>query len=266
MKGSLQRIGAILLRHFYVLRHSRTRLIEIFYWPVVQVILWGFISKSLGQAGVSPLSVALGTFLGAVMLWDFAFRNQIGLSFAYLEEAWSRNLGHLFISPLRPWEWWTAMVLFGGCRAAAGMLASALIAVPLYGFSLFDLGWPLIAFFFNLMVMGWWLGFFIVAFLIRVGMGAESIAWAFSFLLAPISAAYYPVATLPDWLQSMALALPTAHVFEGLRALVQQGRFESGHMFWAFGLNVVYLLLSLAALTWSFNWARKAGTLLRTSE
>lgn len=265
---SWERIHAMLLRYFYILKGSPARIIDIAFWPTIQMVLWGFISQFWAAHQSSgkdnALAYALGTFLGAVILWDMLFRTQIAVFIAYLEEVWARNLGHLFVSPLRPWEWWLSMILFSFFRVGVGMAPAVLFAIPFYGFSIFDLGLPLLFFFFNLMFMGWWLGFFITAVLIRSGPGAEGLAWAFTFLLAPFCAVYYPVSTLPEWLQPVAYALPASHVFEGLRALVQQDSFEISHMINAFLLNVLYLVLSIVMVQAAFSAARRQGTLLQS--
>lgn len=266
MTDSLQRIYAILLRHFYILRSSPARLIEIIYWPTMQMVLWGFVSKFFAVSNASPISYALGTFLGAVILWDMLFRSQLGISMAYLEETWARNLGHLFVSPLRPHEWWASMIFYSIMRTMIGVVPAALLAIPFYGFSIFDLGLPLLFFFINLMIMGWWLGFLITSVLIKVGPGAESISWALTFFLAPFSAVYYPVSILPVWMQHIASALPSAHAFEGLRTLVQKGTVDTHSLLMAFGLNCFYLIISISFLQMSFNNARRNGTLLQTGE
>lgn len=263
---SWQRISAVLLRHLYILRSSPARLIEIIYWPTIQMVLWGFISQFLAAQNMGAAGYALGTFLGAVILWDLLFRTQLGVSLSFMEEIWARNLGHLFVSPLRPMEWWASMMLFSIFRALLGMIPAALMAIPFFGFSIFDLGWAVLLFFFNLMFMGWWLGFFITSVLIRVGPGAESIAWALTFFLAPLSAVYYPVTVLPEWLQYVAHALPASHVFEGLRQLVQDGTLDPQHMVSAFGLNCVYMIVAMVLLQLSFNAARHRGTLLQAGE
>lgn len=263
------RISALLLRHYYILRSSPARVVDIMFWPAVQMILWGFISRFFAaRTGAEPqaLNYALGTLLGAVLLWDLLFRTQIAVFIAYLEEIWARNLGHLFVSPLRPSEWWLSMVAFSFFRVGVGMAPAVLLAIPFYGFSIFDLGLPLLFFFFNLMMMGWWLGFLVISVLVRAGPGAEGLAWAFTFLLSPFCAVYYPVATLPHWLQPVALALPASHVFEGLRALVEQHVFDKGHMLAAFSLNIIYLVISLTLLQAALRSARRAGTLLQTGE
>lgn len=267
MMESFGRIHALLLRYFYILKGSPARIIDIAFWPSIQMILWGFISRFLAverPEGQNALAYALGTFLGAVILWDMLFRTQIAVFIAYLEEVWARNLGHLFVSPLRPWEWWLSMVLFSFFRVAVGIGPAVLLAIPFYGFSLFDLGLPLLFFFFNLMLMGWWLGFFITSVLIRTGPGAEGLAWAFTFMLSPFCAVYYPVSTLPVWLQPVAHALPASHVFEGLRLLVQKGVFDPSQMWSAFLLNIFYLIVSIALLQASFNSARRQGTILQS--
>jgi ABC-2 type transport system permease protein len=279
MTAPLQRVYAVLLRHVYILRGSTARLIEIIYWPTIQMVLWGFISRFFANGGVPAAGgtgtalgaggmgqMAFGTLLGAVLLWDMLFRTQLGVTLSYLEEVWARNLGHLFVSPLRPWEWWAALMMFSILRALTGMLPAALLAIPFYGFSIFHLGLPMLFFFFNIMFMGWWLGFLIMALLLKAGQGAETMAWALTFFLAPFCAVYYPVAALPAWLRPVAHALPASHVFEGLRALVQRQVFEAAEMWTAVALNAGYMVIAITLLQLSFNSARKAGTLLQTGE
>lgn len=269
MNASLSRIYAVWLRHFYILRRSVPRLLEIMYWPSVQMVLWGFVSRffaarSGGDAGA--LDIALGMLLGAVMLWDVLFRTQVGLSIAYLEEVWARNMGHLFVSPLRPREWMASIMLVSLCRALVGAVPAALLAVPFYGFSIFDMGLPLLLFFFNLVVMGWWLGLLITALLVKAGPGAESLAWMTTFALAPFCAVYYPPDVLPLWMQHVGQLLPATHVFQGLRALVDGGVFVPAYMWQAMGLNALYLLAGMGVLGWALNDARRQGTLLQAGE
>lgn len=269
MTAALSRIYAVWLRHYYILSRSIPRLLEIMYWPSVQMILWGFVSRFFAARGggdMTTLDVALGTLLGAVMLWDVLFRTQVGLSIAYLEEIWARNMGHLFVSPLRPAEWMASIMLVSLCRSLIGALPAALLAVPFYGFSVFDMGLPLLFFFFNLVIMGWWLGLLITALLVKAGPGAESLAWMTTFALAPFCAVYYTPDVLPMWMQTVGHALPAFHVFEGLRGLTMQGVFNAAPMWTAFGLNLLYLLIGGAVLGWALNNARRHGTLLQAGE
>jgi ABC-2 type transport system permease protein len=209
---------------------------------------------------------AFGVLIAAVLLWDVLFRGQLGLSMSFLEEIWARNLGHLFVSPLRPYEWILSLIAMSFVRVLIGVVPATLLAIPLYHYSVFGLGLPLLAFFVNLLVMGWALGLMICALILRHGQGAESIAWLAVFVLAPISAVYYPVTVLPAALQYVALALPSAHVFEGMRAVMFEHVFRWGDFLAALGLNLVYLGLGAAAFLYAFRGARRRGALLQVGE
>ena len=193
---SAGRVWAMLLRYLYLLRSSWPRILELTYWPTLQMLIWGFMSQFL-YVNSTYVFRAFGVLLAAVMLWDVLFRGQLGLSMSFLEEMWARNLGHLFVTPLRPWEWVTSLFAMSLLRVLIGMLPAAFLAILLYHYSIFSLGLPLVAFFAVLLAMGWSLGLAICGMILRHGMGAESLAWLAVFTLSPISAVYYPVSVLP---------------------------------------------------------------------
>ena len=259
------RVYAMLLRYLYLLRSSWPRALELVYWPTIQMILWGFMSQFL-MTNSSWVARAFGVLIAAVLLWDVLFRGQLGLSMSFLEEIWARNLGHLFVSPLRPYEWILSLIAMSFVRVLIGVVPAMLLAIPLYHYSIFSLGLPLIAFFVTLLVMGWALGLMISALILRHGQGAESVAWLAIFVLAPISAVYYPVTVLPPALQYVALALPSAHVFEGMRAVMFDHVFRWGDFLAALGLDLVYLGLGAAAFLYAFRGARRRGALLQVGE
>ena len=262
---SARRVGAMVLRYWYLLRGSWPRFLELAYWPTMQMILWGFINQFMA-ASSSWVSQGAGVLVSAVLLWDVLFRGQLGVSVSFLEEMWSRNLGHLFVSPLRPGEWVVALFTMSLIRTIIGVVPAALLAIPFFGYSVFSLGLPLAAFFVNLIVLGWSLGLLIVALILRYGMGAEGLAWIVVFMLAPVSAVYYPVSVLPDWLQWVALSLPSSHVFEGMRAALFGEGMRWDHLAWAVGLNAVYMALCTLVFLYSFRQARVRGALLQTGE
>lgn len=262
---SLGRILAMLARYYYLFRGSVPRIIELAYWPIVQVALWGFITKFFLEHS-SWLVNAAGALLAGVLLWDVLFRGQLGLSISFLEEMWARNLGQLFASPLRPGELMAAMMLGSLIRTSLGLAPATLAAWLLHEYSIYSLGLPLIAFFANLMVFGWAIGLAVCALLIRYGLAAESFAWASIFILAPLSAVYYPVDVLPEAAQAVALVLPSAHVFEGMRAVMIEGVFRTDLFFWAIGLNVAYIAGGVALFAYAFKIARRRGLILQSGE
>jgi ABC-2 type transport system permease protein len=265
---SLQRIGALLLRHWYLISKSPIRIGELTYWPTMQMIMWGFLAKHMasGQMSGSPLAATAGLLVAGVLLWDTLFRSQVGTALTFLEEMYSRNLGHLFGSPLRSWELIASLVIMGGLRTLFGVGIAAVLAVALHGYSIFALGLPLLAFVGNLMVLGFCFGIMASALVLRYGLAAENFAWGFVFAIAPLSGIYYPISVLPSWLQPIAYALPTAHVFEGMRSVGVQGVFRWDSFFWAVGLNCICLALAVGVLLWAFRSARQLGLLLQTGE
>ena len=259
------RVWAMVLRYLYLLRTSWPRALELIYWPTIQMILWGFMSQFL-MTNSTWVARAFGVLIAAVLLWDVLFRGQLGVSMSFLEEIWARNLGHLFVSPLRPYEWVLSLIVMSFIRVLIGVVPAMALAIPLYHYSIFSLGIPFIAFFANLLVMGWALGLMITALILRHGQGAESIAWLAIFVLAPVSAVYYPVTILPPALQYLAMTLPSAHVFEGMRAVMFEHVFRWGDFFAALALNAVYVGLGAAAFLHAFRGARRRGALLQVGE
>lgn len=262
---SAGRIWAMMLRYLYLLRSSWPRTLELLYWPTLQMLIWGFMSQFLYRQS-SYFARGFGVLLAAVLLWDVLFRGQLGLSISFLEEMWARNLGHLFASPLRPFEWVLSMLAMSVVRVTIGLLPAALLAIPLYHYSVFAMGLPLVAFFAVLLAMGWALGLAICGMILRHGLGAESLAWLAVFTLSPISCVYYPVSVLPGWLQHVAWALPSTWVFEGMRAVLFTGIFHPGYLWRAGALDVLYLALGALVFLIAFRDARRRGALLQLGE
>jgi ABC-2 type transport system permease protein len=263
--ASLRRMAALVQRYIYLLRTSGVRIIELIYWPFLQMLTWGFLQKYLADT-TSPLAHAAGVLIGSVLLWDILFRSKIGFSTTFIEEMWSRNLGNLLISPLRPLELVAALSAWSLIRLCVGMIPVAFAAYVFFGFNLLDLGLPLVAFFAVLVLTSWSLGLISAGVILRYGLGAEELAWSLAFLLLPLCCVYYPVSVLPDWLQPVALALPPTHVFEGMRSILLHNTFDASDLWWAMGLNAVYLVVGYATFRWFLASARVNGTLVQLGE
>ncbi|MFO1035264.1 MAG: ABC transporter permease [Geminicoccaceae bacterium] len=266
MRLSARRIGAVFLRHFYLLTRSWPRLLDLVYWPTMQMILWGFISKYLTvQHG--PAAGIAATFLTAVLLWDTLFRGQLGTSLCFLEEMYARHLGHLFMSPLRPYELVIAVFGVATVRVLIGVGGAALLAVPIHHFWIgAALGWSLLPYFAVLLMFGWAVGLIISGLVLRLGMGAESLAWAAIFLIQPLSGVYYPISTLPPPVQWISWILPAASVFEGMRGVVLHDTFDLGLFAHAVIALVAWLALAGIAFVLLFRQARDRGQLLQVGE
>ena len=262
---SPRRVAAMVLRYWYLLRSSWPRLLDLVYWPAVQMLMWGFLQLYIGQ-NAGFFARAGGIFIGAVLLWDILFRGQLGFSLSFLEEMWSRNLANLMISPLRPAEFVAALIVMSLTRLAISTIPVALLAIAFFGFNLFGLGLALAAFFVNLLLTSWAIGIFVAGLVMRNGLGAENFAWSIMFIFLPLTCVYYPVSVLPIWLQHVAWALPPTYVFEGMRALLIDHTFRADLMLEAFGLNLVFMAVAVAAFLRLVASARNQGSLLHTGE
>jgi len=259
------RIFAMVLRYWYLLRSSWPRLLELVYWPAVQMLMWGFLQLYVSE-NAGFFAKAGGTFIGAVLLWDILFRGQLGFSISFLEEMWARNMGNLMMSPLRPGEFLCALMIMSIVRLAIGMVPVTLLAMAFFDFNLYSLGLALAVFFMNLILTSWAVGIVVSGIVLRNGMGAESMAWTLMFLLLPLTCVYYPVTILPEWLQAVAWLLPPTYVFEGMRALLIDHTFRADLMLWAFALNAVYFVAAVIAFLGLLKSARANGSLMQVGE
>lgn len=263
--ASLLRVRAMLRRHGYLVFKSWTRIVSMMYYPTVTMVVWAFLTLYLAPTN-NFLRDAPGFFIGAVLLWDVLFRGQLGVSLTFIEEMYARNLANLFVSPLRLSELIVGQLVMSVLRALIGVGGACVFAYFLFRYSIFSFGLPLIAFFTLLIAFGWGIGLAVSALILRSGLGAEELAWAAIFLVAPVSGVYYPISVLPPWLQWVAWALPSAHVFEGMRALLLAGAFRWDHFAWAAALDVVYFALGALLLRSAIRHARVHGMLLQMGE
>lgn len=262
---SINRIAAMAWRYWYLLKGSWPRIVDIIYWPTVQMIMWGFIQTFVAEKS-GFFATAFGILLGAVMLWDVLFRSQISLSISFFEEIWSRNLGHLMVSPLKPGEFIAAMIVMSLIRTVIGLFPATILAIWFFGFSIYDLGFGLVAFFFNLAVFGWAIGLFVSGVILRFGLGAENLAWAFTFGLAPFCGVYYPIEVLPAWMEVISAGLPPAYIFEGMRSVLIEQSFRTDLILTAFALNAFYIAGGIGFFLWMLHKAKERGMLLQIGE
>ena len=261
----LHRILALVIRHLYLYKRSIPRLMEVFYWPFLDLVVWGFITIYLAKfKGTLPNFIAF--LLGALILWDILFRSQQGLSVSFLEDMWARNLLNIFVSPISPIEYITALMLVSIVKLLLASAVMVLFAWLFYSFNIFLIGIALIPLIINLVIMGWGVGIITMGLILRFGQEAEVLAWAVAFLFQPVSAVFYPVSVLPSFLQTISRYLPSSHIFEGMRGVVAGGGFPTTELVWATSLNMLYLTGALIFFYWNFGVVRKKGLLARIGE
>ncbi|MGQ0809644.1 MAG: ABC transporter permease [Nitrospiraceae bacterium] len=261
----LHRIIALIVRHLYLYRRSLPRLMEIFYWPFLDLVVWGFITVYLMRfQGQLPGVVTF--FLGALILWDVLFRAQQGITITFLEEIWARNLMNLFASPLKPSEFLAATMAMSIFKVMAVGIVMALSALVFYSYNVFMIGVWLLPFILNLILTGWTIGVLTTTLIMRFGQEAEVLAWGLVFLFQPISCVFYPLEVLPSWLKPLAWANPASHVFEGMRAVLTTQAAPLANLAWASGLNLFYLAAMIWWFHFTFEVCKERGLLVRVGE
>ena len=262
---NFNKIYALALRHIYLISNSLPRIIDLIYWPTVQIFLWGFISKFFTQNS-DYYSDTVGIILTAAILYDFLFRVSISFNMMFLEEIWSRNFTNLFIAPIKINEIITSLTLTAVLRALIGLVPAAILAIPLFGVSVFHLGLPLLFLLLSLYLFGITLGLLVTSGLLRFGPSFENIAWASLFFLAPLGCIYYPIDILPFFLQIIAKALPLVHIFEEMRNIMLNGTVNYFDIIKSISISIVYFILGVIIFYASFYVAKVRGTLINMGE
>ncbi len=259
------KIYALSLRHIYLIKGSFPRILDLIYWPTIQIFLWGFISKFF-TLNSTYYENTVGIILSAAILYDFLFRSSISYNMMFLEEIWSRNFTNLFIAPIKINEIISALTFTAIIRTLIGLVPAAILAIPLFGVSIFKIGLPLIFLLISLYIFGVTLGLLVTSGLIRFGPSFENIAWASLFFLAPLGCIYYPIDILPEWLQLIAKTLPLVYLFEEMRNILIDNVINYYAVIKACIISSLYFIIGVVVFYCSYNGAKLRGTLINMGE
>ncbi len=261
---NLQRTAAIVLRQYYLLRGSPTRILPLFIWVAIDIVLWGFITRYLNSVASSGINF-VPVLLGAVLLWDFFVRVMQGVTTAFFEDVWSRSLLNVFATPIRIPEYLGGLVLSSIATSMVALAVMQALAVAIFGLSFFNYGAALLPFLLVLFLFGIALGIFGSAVVLRLGPAAEWLIWPIPAILSPFAAVFYPLATLPAWMRVIARMLPPSYVFEGVRAIVGEHALPAGALAIGICMSTVYILVAGAFFMHIYKQAVRSGLIARYS-
>ncbi len=256
------RIYALMMRYLYLYPRSVPRILDIFFWPMVELLIWGFLTLYLQQVRVA-IPNFLTALLGALVFWNFIQRSQQAVSIAFLEEVWERNLLNIFVTPLKITEFLIATVFVGLVRLILIGLTICGFAFLLFKFNIFFFGFYLIPFVINLFLFGWIMGLLATAIIMRFGQSAQVLAFALTLLIQPFIAVFYPISILPLPMQYFANIIPATHVFEGMRAVVFTGHLPLNSFLFATGLNIIWFIIAIKIFFKMFDYILETGQLMR---
>lgn len=261
---SPRRTSAIVLRHFYLVRGSLARRLPLVVWVAIDMVLWGFIARYLDAVTAAGIEF-VPVLLGAVLLWDYFSRVMQGVTTAFFEDVWSRNFLNLFATPLTLAEYLGGLVLSSVATSAVGLVVMIVLATTVFGLSPLVYGAMLVPFLLVLFLFGIALGILGSAIVLRLGPASEWFVWPIPALVTPFAGVFYPLSTLPEWMQLVGRLLPPSYVFEAMRAIVAGGAFSAAALAWSAGLAVLYLVLACAAYARVHRQALRTGLLARYS-
>jgi ABC-2 type transport system permease protein len=254
----IHRILAIIIRNLYTFRRNYDRIFDAFWWPTMELVVWGITSKYIMQLSTNNSNI-LFLIVSGLTFWFVVGRSQYEINVALLEEVWSRNLINIFVSPITFSEWVFSTIIIGLLKASISFIAAIIVAYILYAVKIFVFGFYLIPFIFLLVMTGWWTSFLITGIILRFGSRVQTLAWTLIYILAPLSAIYYPITTLPESAQIISFLLPTTYVFQGIRELITTGQMSNELLIKSFFLNIFYISLSLLYLKSSFTFLQQKG-------
>ncbi len=259
-----RRVRAVVLRQFYLMRGSFSRILPVFVWIAVDMVLWGYLTRYLNAVAGARYNF-VPALLGAVLLWDFLTRCVHGVTTTFLEDVWSRNFLNVFSSPLSVSEYVLGLVCSSVLTSTIGLCAMLVLASSLFGLSFAQFGLRLVPFVLVLFLFGIALGIFGCALVMRYGPAAEWFVWPIPPLVSPFAGVFYPVAVLPSWMRGISIVLPPSYVFESMRTILA-GRSVSWSVL---GASTLLALLYVLAAGWVFRYvhhrARETGLIARYS-
>jgi ABC-2 type transport system permease protein len=251
-----------MMRHAYEARRNVDRITDMIYWPVLDVVMWGFFTTYLGHGlGMQPDVIKI--VLSAIIIWGLFFSFQRDLAVGFLDELWSRNLINLFSTPLTISEYMTGLILVNVVKVMIGVGAASLLALAAYHFNIFPWLPAFVPYLINLILFAFALGIVITGLIFRYTTKIQALAWSFAGLLAPISCVLYPIKSLPPWLRAVAWSLPTTHSFEGMRQILAGGGYNAYHFWWGLVLNVLYFVFGIWIFRIVFAAAQNRGLLVK---
>lgn len=255
---SINRIYAMVLRNLLTFRRNYDRFFDAFFWPTMDLLLWGLTSAYLMQ--IAPeFSKLIIVIVSGITFWLIVTRSQYETSVSLLEDIWSKNLINIFVSPLTVIEWVIAVTIIGFIKSMMSFTLAIVLAFILYKVGIFMYGFYIIPFLFLLLMTSWWTAYLVISCILRFGTRVQTFAWTLVFLLAPFSGIYYPLTALPQWAQEVAKFVPTSYVFEGIREIIYTGHLDPSKLLISFLLNLFYLLISLLVLRWSYTKLLERG-------
>lgn len=253
----LQRIYAVILRYTRLIPRDINRLIMVLFWPLLDVIIWGFLGLWISKQNSNPEYQII--VLTAILLWQIVGRLGVEMGLVLFEEIWSGNLINFFATPLKQSEWVLGAIAFVSMLILLIVGYCSLLIHFLYGTSLITLLTNLAIFGPSLFLSGILLGLCALNIVLALGKKGSEAAFVVAWGMAPFVGAFYPTEVLPAWAQKISACLPMSYVFEGMRSHVQHGTNPTHAIATSLVLNIVYIFGAALLFAYMFKRSKNIG-------
>lgn len=254
----IYRIKAVALRHLMLTFRDFHRFIDLIYWPLLEIIIWGFTARWIQGSSTENLHMSL-VLLSALVFWQVILRSQLEISFGFLDELWSHNLINLFATPLKISEWIIAVMIVGFLKSLFTFLFGVYVIWVFYGLNMLKPGVILIPYLVMMIATGWAIGFLTTAAVAYWGQKIQTLAWVMGWFFAPFSGVFYPISVLPHWAQLIAQCIPMSYLFEGLRTIITTGIFPIRSLGICCFLIILYLFCAILLFKFAFEKSKVWG-------
>ena len=258
------RISALMYRYVMLLKHDLGKVLDTFYWPLIDIFSWGFMTIYISKNQLVQNNIA-SILLAAIILWTLVYTVARDVAISFLDDMWDRNVVNLYCSPLKPSEFLISSLIIAVFRVILTTVTLGIVAYFIYSFNILSLGIYFFLFFLILVTFSYAIGIFATALILRFGPGVEIFAWSIPAIISPISAVFYPLSILPSYIQKVAMLLPTSYIFEGMRGILTNGIFNWQNLIIAGILDIIYLIAACIFFFKIFNYAKKSGIIARFS-
>jgi len=254
----LYRITTLLKYYYHVSINSADRIFDVFYWPILDLLIWGFMTYFI--TGISKVNL-VSMILGGIVLWVFIWRTSQDFVVYLLENWWSHNIYHLFATPLKKSEMVISLCILGVLRSLMAFIVLSVLSFLLYKFNIFTFNFLHLSFLIMiLLIFAWGIGMFISSLVFWFGTRVQVLAWSTIWIIQPFSCVFYPLSSLPPWAATIANLFPTSHIFEALRASLAGSPLDYGSLLYALIFSLVLMVITGSLLVKAMNSAKKQGT------
>lgn len=254
---NIQPILGVILRSARLWKHDINLLLFSLYWPLLDIMIWGFLGSWMQQAQNIPNFAAV-TLLG-ILLLQLAFRAPNTIVMSFMEEIWADNLVNLFSLPLKLSDWIVAITIFTAFVSSLIALISIIIMWLLYNIALSKILLSFALFAPPLFICGIWLGFMGLITVTFYGKRAQEFGFILVWLFAPFSGGYYPIEALPHWAQVISSFLPMSYLLESMRNYVLYGANPTNGLIKGYSLAILYTALTIALFVYAFKKTKVKG-------